>query len=59
MTPANMQTFVGLIILKAQVMGYASVFQVAAVIILIGAFASFLIKVNREDVTHEHSIVVE
>lgn len=46
--PSNIQQFVGLVILKAQVAGYATVFWVAGVVIVIGSFASFLIKVPKE-----------
>ncbi len=56
---ALMGQFVNLIILKAQVAGYATVFQVAAWIVIIGSFTSFLINVPREAVTDEHHIIVE
>ncbi len=57
--PRVTQQFVGLIELKAQVAGYATVFQVAAWIVIIGSFTSFLINVPREAVTAEHHVVVE
>jgi DHA2 family multidrug resistance protein len=57
--PQYMQQFIGLIILKAQVSGYATVFEIAAWIVIIGAFTAFLIKVPREQLSHEHAIVME
>ena len=59
MTRANMQKFVSLIILKADVMGYAAVFQAAAVVILLGSFLSLLIHVSREEITKDHAIIAE
>jgi len=58
-TAQYMQQFVSLIILKAEVVGYATVFQVAAVIVIIGSFTSFLINVPREAVTAEHHVIAE
>lgn len=58
-SPGAMQQFVALIELKAQVAGYASVFEVAAFVILIGAFGAFLITVPREGITKEHHVVAE
>lgn len=57
--PASMQQFIALIALKAQVAGYAYVFQVAAIVIMIGSFAAFLIKVPREQLTSQHVIHAE
>jgi DHA2 family multidrug resistance protein len=54
-----MQQFIGLIILKAQVAGYASVFDVAGIVIIIGAFGAFLITVPKEELTAEHHVVAE
>jgi len=48
--PQTAKEFIGLIILKAQVAGYASVFDIAAAIIFIGAFAALFIKVPKEAV---------
>jgi len=59
LSPQAMQTFIGLIILKAQVAGYAAVFDIAGIVILIGAFAAFLIKVPKEQLTAEHHVVAE
>jgi len=56
--PATMQQYIGLIILKAQVAGYAAVFHVSAIIIFIGAFAAFLIKIPKESTT-DHVMVIE
>jgi hypothetical protein len=58
-SPQALQQFVGLIELKAQVAGYASVFEIAASMILIGAFAAFLITVPKEAITHEHHVIAE
>jgi len=56
--PAVVKQFIGLIILKAQVAGYATVFEVSAALILIGSFASFMIKVPKETSGH-HVVIVE
>jgi len=58
-TPQNLQQFIGLITLKAQVAGYATVFEVAAIIVMLGSFTSFLIKLPKEAVTHEHHVIAE
>jgi hypothetical protein len=57
--PQMIQQFIGLIILKAQVAGYAYVFEVAGIVILIGAFAAFLITVPKEQLGHEHHVIAE
>jgi hypothetical protein len=57
--PQHVQQFIGLIILKAQVDGYATVFGVAAAVILFGAFASFLINVPKEAVTDKHQMILD
>jgi EmrB/QacA subfamily drug resistance transporter len=41
---ANMQTFVALIELDAQISGYRTVFLTSAIIVLIGSFTAFLLK---------------
>jgi len=46
--PKSYQTFIGLIILKAQVSSYAYVFLVASVLVFIGAVTAFWIKVDEE-----------
>lgn len=40
--------FVSLIILKAQVLAYSTVFQISAIIVLIGAGLALLIKVDEK-----------
>ncbi len=59
MSPQAMQQFIGLILLKAQVGGYATVFEVAAIVILAGSFFSFMIDVPKELVTSEHRVIAE
>ncbi len=59
MTPQALQQFIGLIILKAQVAGYAFVFEVAAIVIMIGSFAAFLINVPKETTVHGHVVMVD
>jgi len=56
--PKTMQQFIGLIILKAQVAGYATVFHISAILIILGSFAAFLIKVPKETSTG-HVMVIE
>jgi DHA2 family multidrug resistance protein len=58
-TPQATQQFIGLIILKAQVAGYATVFEIAAIIVMLGAFTALLINVPREAVTREHRVIAE
>ena len=54
-----MQQFISLIILKAQVSGYATVFLVASGIVLVGAFGALFINVPKEAVTSEHRVIAE
>ncbi len=54
-----MQQFSSLIILKAQVAGYATVFEVAAIIVMLGSFTALLINVPREAATTEHRVIAE
>lgn len=42
------QQFIALIILKAEVDGYAAVFGIAAVVIFIGSFSAFFIRIPHE-----------
>jgi EmrB/QacA subfamily drug resistance transporter len=42
------QTFVGLIILKAEVVGYATVFRTSAIVVAIGAFLALFIEVPQQ-----------
>lgn len=57
--PQATQQFIGLIILKAQVAGYAHVFQVASIIVIAGAFLAFLIRVPKEATNGEHVVIVD
>jgi len=58
-TPAAMQQFVGLIILKAQVAGYAYVFEVASIVVMLGAFAAFFINVPKEATAGKHVVIMD
>jgi hypothetical protein len=58
-TPQLMAQFSTLIILKAEVAAYASVFEIAGAVILIGSFAAFFITVPRHAITHEHHVIAE
>jgi EmrB/QacA subfamily drug resistance transporter len=53
-----MGEFTSLIILKAQVSAYATVFEIAAIIVLIGAFAALFINVPMET-PGEHVVILE
>lgn len=57
--PHVVQQFIGLIELKAQVASYAFVFEIAGGIIILGAFAAFLITIPKEGITHEHHVIAE
>lgn len=57
--PQAMQQFLALIILKAQVAGYAYVFEVAAIVVIIGAFAAFLINVPKEATVGHHVVIAD
>ncbi len=46
--PQNLQEFIGLITLKAEVAGYAAVFIAAGIVILLGSFTALLIKLPHE-----------
>lgn len=59
LSPQAMQQFIGLITLKAQVSGYSFVFEVAAIVIMIGSFASFLINVPKEATAHGEVVIAE
>ncbi len=48
--PADYATFVQLIILKAQVSAYDTVFFIASLVVLVGAIGAFWIRVDREKV---------
>ena len=49
----NMEQFTGLIILKAQVSAYATVFEIASLVLLFGAFASLSIIVHQKNKPEE------
>ena len=53
------EQFTSLIILKAQVAGYATVFEVAAWVVILGSFTALLINVPREAINAEHHVVAE
>ena len=57
--PIVMQQFAGLIILKAEVAGYAYVFEVAATVIILGSFLAFFINVPKEATAGHHVIIVD
>jgi len=54
-----MEQFTSLIILKAQVTGYATVFEVAALIVIIGSFTALLINIPKEAINASHHVVAE
>ena len=56
-TSQSMQQFIALVELKAQVASYAEVFGIAAVIIIVGSFFSFFIRVPKEAVSTERIVV--
>ncbi len=58
-SPQAMQQFISLITLKAQVAGYAFVFEVAGLVVMIGAFAALLIKVPKDALSHASAVIVE
>ena len=58
-TPQNIQTFIGLIELKAQVASYATVFEVASLLVILGSFTALLISVPKNVLSHEHHVVAE
>src|SRR5580704_4884071 len=59
MTAQNMQVFTALVELKAQVAAYATVFEVAAIVVMLGSFTALLIRVPREGLSSEHHVVAE
>ncbi|MHB8860600.1 MAG: DHA2 family efflux MFS transporter permease subunit [Minisyncoccota bacterium] len=58
-SPQAMSQFMSLIILKAQVAGYASVFQAAGLVVLIGSFAALFITVPKEATAHGHVVIMD
>jgi MFS transporter, DHA2 family, multidrug resistance protein len=57
--PQTMQQFIALIELKAQVAGYATVFETAAIVVMLGSLTALLITVPKEAITHEHRVIAE
>jgi hypothetical protein len=57
--PNALQQFIALITLKAQVASYATVFEVAAWLVIIGSFTAFLITVPKENLGKEHVVRME
>jgi len=53
------QQFIALIILKAEVAGYATVFQIAAAIVFIGAFGAFFINVPKEAIKKGDLVIAD
>lgn len=58
-TAQNLQQFIALVELKAQVAAYATVFEVAAIVVMLGSFTALLIRVPREGMSSEHHVVAE
>ena len=54
LAPATMHEFTSLIILKAQVASYGFVFEVAGLVVLIGAFGALFITVPKEATERAH-----
>ena len=57
--PQTTQQFIALIELKAQIAGYVTVFEVAAIVVMLGSLTSLLIKVPKEGISKEHRVVAE
>lgn len=57
--PATVATFVSLVSLKAQILAYAVVFKIAALIILIGAALALLIKVDEGKNKNKEMVFVD
>ncbi|MGH7175553.1 MAG: DHA2 family efflux MFS transporter permease subunit [Minisyncoccia bacterium] len=57
--PQTMHQFVALIELKAQIAGYVTVFETAAIVVMLGSVTALLISVPREALSHEHKVVAE
>jgi MFS transporter, DHA2 family, multidrug resistance protein len=58
-TAAQMAQFVALIELKAQIAAYATVYEVAAIVVMLGAFSALLITIPKHILSHEHHVVAE
>lgn len=48
LNPQALQQFIGLIILKAEVNGYAIVYYVSAIVLLVGTFLALLILIPKD-----------
>lgn len=57
--PANLATFTHLIILKAQIDAYALIYSIAAGLLVLGALASFWIRVPERAMTHDERLHAE
>jgi DHA2 family multidrug resistance protein len=55
----TMRQFIALIELKAQVGAYATVYKVAAIVVMLGSFTALLIRVPREVIARAQQVVVE
>jgi MFS family permease len=58
-TPANQQIFAALIELKAQIDAYALIYEVAAVMLVVGGIFSFFIKLPERTLTAEQHAALE
>jgi EmrB/QacA subfamily drug resistance transporter len=58
-TPQVMAQYTALIILKAQIDAYALIYELAAILLIVGALASFFIKVPERQMTHEQRAMAE
>jgi len=59
LTPAIYQKVVALVILKAQISAYVTVFAVSAIIVFIGAVISLFVKIKNEDVASKARVHAE
>jgi EmrB/QacA subfamily drug resistance transporter len=59
LTSATYQQAAALVILKAQISAYATVFTVSALIVLIGAVISLFVKIKNEEVASKANVHVE
>ena len=59
LNPATYQQAVALVILKAQISAYATVFEISALIVFIGAIVSWFVRINNEDAVTKSKVHVE
>ncbi|VVB78525.1 Putative multidrug resistance protein MdtD [uncultured archaeon] len=59
MNPVNYQKAVSLVILKAQISAYATVFEVSALIVFIGAIFALFVRIKNEDKVSKAKVHVE